>query len=86
MIIGFLITFTEPSVRVLGSQVEEITNGNIRKGFVTIAIAVSMMLAVSLSTVKIIFDVSIWYILGVGYGLILLLMPFSNTTFVSPIM
>ncbi|MBR2909775.1 MAG: DUF1538 domain-containing protein [Clostridia bacterium] len=83
VIIGFLITFTEPSVRVLGSQVEEITNGNIRKGFVTIAIAVAMMLAVSLSTVKIIFDISIWYILGVGYGLILLLMPFSNTTFVS---
>lgn len=83
VIIGFLITFTEPSVRVLGSQVDEITNGNIRKGFVTIAIAIAMMLAVSLSTVKIIFDISIWYILGVGYGLILLLMPFSNTTFVS---
>lgn len=83
VIIGFLITFTEPSVRVLGSQVEEITNGNIRKGFVTIAIAVAMMIAVSLSTVKIMYDISIWYILGIGYGLILLLMPFSNTTFVS---
>ncbi|MBQ3158526.1 MAG: DUF1538 domain-containing protein [Clostridia bacterium] len=83
VIIGFLITFTEPSVRVLGSQVEEITNGNIRKGFVTVAIAVAMMLAVSLSTLKIIYDISIWYILGIGYGLILLLMPFSNTTFVA---
>lgn len=83
IIIGFLITFTEPSVRVLGSQVEDITNGNIRKGLVTIAIAIAMMFAVSLSTIKIVYNIPIIYILGIGYGLILLLMPFSNTTFVS---
>ena len=83
IIIGFLITFTEPSVRVLGAQVEDITNGNIRKGLVTIAIAIAMMFAVSLSTIKIIYNIPILYILGIGYGLILILMPFSNTTFVS---
>ena len=83
VIVGFLITFTEPSVRVLGTQVEEVTQGNIRSGFVKISIAVAMMLAVSLSTIKILCNISIWYILGIGYGLILLLMPFSNTTFVS---
>jgi len=83
LIIGFLITFTEPSVRVLGSQVEEVTQGNIRAKLVTIAIAVAMMIAVSLSVLKIIFNFSIWYIIGIGYGLILILIPFSSSTFVS---
>lgn len=83
LVLGFLITFTEPSVRVLGSQVEDVTQGNIRRSMVTVAIAIAMMIAVSLSTMKIIFNISIWWIIGIGYGLILLLMPFSNTTFVS---
>lgn len=81
--IGFLITFTEPAVRVLGVQVEEVTQGNIRRNFVTVAIAVAMMIAVSLSTLKILYNFSVWYVVGIGYGLILLLMPFSRTTFVA---
>ena len=83
VIIGFLITFTEPAVRVLGAQVESVSQGNIRRVVVTIAIAVSMMLAVSLSSIKIMYNISIWYILGIGYGIILLLMPFSSSTFVA---
>ncbi len=83
LIIGFLITFTEPSVRVLGSQVEDVTQGNIRRKLVTLAIAVAMMVAVSLSTIKILYDISIWYIVGIGYAIILILMPFSSNTFVS---
>lgn len=83
IVIGFLITFTEPSVRVLGSQVEEITQGNIRRRLVTIAIAFAMMLAVTLAIVKIIFNISIWWIIGLGYLLIVILMPFSSNTFVS---
>ncbi len=83
LVIGFLITFTEPSVKVLGAQVEEVTQGNIRKNLVLIAIAASMMIAVTLSILKIIYNFSIWYIVGIGYGLILVLMPFSSSTFVS---
>ncbi len=83
VIIGFLITFTEPAVRVLGAQVESVSQGNIRRVVVTIAIAISMMLAVSLSSIKIMYNISIWYILGIGYGIILLLMPFSSSTFVA---
>ncbi len=82
VIVGFLIAFAEPSVRVLGAQVEDITKGNIRRRLVTFAIAIAMMIAVSLSILKIYFDFSIWYIIGIGYGLILILLPFSSTTFV----
>ena len=83
LLIGFLITFTEPAVRVLGVQVEELTQGNIRSTFVTYAIAVALMVGVSISALKIIFDFSIWYVIGIGYGLILILLPFSSNFVVS---
>lgn len=83
VIIGFLITFTEPAVQVLGMQVDEVTKGNIKKGSVIFAIAIAMMLAVSIFVIKVLFNLSIWWIVGVGYGLILLIMPFSSTNFVA---
>lgn len=83
VIIGFLITFTEPAVKVLGSQVDDVTQGNIKKSSVILAIAIAMMFAVSIFVVKIIFNLSIWWIVGIGYGLVLLIMPFSSTNFVS---
>ena len=83
IVIGFLITFAEPAVKVLGGQVEEVTQGNIKKSVVIVAIAIAMMSAISIFVVKIIFDISIWWILGIGYGLILILMPFSSSTFVA---
>lgn len=81
VLVGFIITFTEPSVRVLGAQVEDVTQGNIRRNIVVLSIAVAMMLAVSLSTIRIIYDIPFWIIMAVSYGLIFILMPFSSDTF-----
>lgn len=83
VLIGFLITFTEPAVKVLGMQVDEVTQGNIKKNSVVVAIAIAMMLAVSVFALKVIFNLSIWWIVGIGYGLVLLIMPFSSTRFVA---
>ncbi len=80
---AFSIVFTEPSIRVLGAQIEAETQGNINRKIVNIAIAIAMSLAVSLSAIKIYYNISIWYFLGIGYGLIVLLMAFSPSLFVS---
>lgn len=80
---AFAIVFSEPSIRVLGSQIEAETQGNISRKFVVISIAVSMVVAVVLSAVRIYFDISIWYFLGIGYGIIALCMLFSDQLFVS---
>ena len=81
VVVGFVITFTEPAIRVLGAQVEDITQGNITRNGVTIALAISMCFAVLLAGLKIIFDLDIMVILTVGYGLACLLMLFSSKTF-----
>ena len=83
LVLGFSISFTEPAVRVLATQVEDVTQGNISRRGVMVAIAISMMLAVFVAGLKIIFDISIYYILVVGYALIVLLMFISPNTFTS---
>lgn len=80
---AFSIVFTEPSIRVLGAQIEAETQGNVNRKIVNVAIAIAMALAVSLSALRIYFNISIWYFLGIGYGLIVLLMAFSPSLFVS---
>lgn len=83
VVFAFAIVFTEPSIRVLGSQIEAETQGNINRKVVNIAIAIAMALAVSLSAIRIYYNISIWYFLGIGYGLIVVLMAFSPSLFVS---
>lgn len=77
------IVFTEPAIRVLGAQVEAQTQGNINRKVVNIALSVAMAVAVSLSAVRIYFNVSIWYFLGIGYGLIAILMIFASPLFIA---
>ena len=79
--LGIVITFTEPAVRVLGSQVEDITQGNISRRGVIVAIAISMALAVIVTSLKILFSIDTLYIVIPGYVLIIVLMVFTNSTF-----
>jgi len=81
LILGFFICYTEPAVRVLSAQVEDITQGNITKSGVMIAIAISMMLAVFIAGLKIIFNIPTFHILIVGYALVIFLMFFTPKTF-----
>ncbi|MBQ7466698.1 MAG: DUF1538 family protein [Clostridia bacterium] len=82
-VLGFLITFTEPAVKVLGKQVEDITMGNVKKYVVIIAIAIAMTFAVTLALLKILCGLQMIWIVAIGYGVALVLMPFSSNTFTS---
>ena len=80
---AFAIVFTEPAIRVLGAQIESETQGNINRRIITISMGVSMVIAVVLSALRIYYVINIWYFIGTGYGIIAVLMLFSNTMFVS---
>lgn len=81
VVIGFVITFSEPSVMVLAKQVQSATKGNISKGFVMIAIAISMSLAILISTLRIIYKINFFYIIVIGYLVALVLMFFVPSIF-----
>lgn len=74
IVLGFIITFSEPSVIVLSRQVQKTTKNNIPYIVVMLAIAVSMAVAIMLSALKIIYNINFFYIILVGYLIALILM------------
>lgn len=82
-LMAFSIVFNEPAIRVLGAQIEAETQGNINRKIIVITMAVSMVIAVVVSAVRIYFGINMWYFLGIGYGVIALLMLFADPLFVS---
>ena len=74
VVLGFVITFCEPSVIVLSKQVESVTKGNISSVVVMISIAISMVLAILISALRILYHINFLYIIVGGYLLALALM------------
>lgn len=66
-LVGLLIVLAEPAIGVLVKQVENISAGTIKKRTMRIALCISMAFAVGFSMLRIIFEISIWYIIGIGY-------------------
>lgn len=66
-IIGMLVVLAEPAVHVLNKQVEEITDGNVSKKSMLIALSVGVGISICLSIIRIIYNFSILYYLIPGY-------------------
>lgn len=71
MVIGCVMVLAEPAVGVLANQVEEISNGKIKKSKLYLALCVSMAVALGLSMLRIICNIPIWYFIVPGYALAL---------------
>jgi len=83
VVLGFIITFCEPSVIVLSKQVESVTKGNISSLVVLISIAISMAFAILISALKILFHINFLYIIVAGYVIALALMFIVPSIFTS---
>jgi hypothetical protein len=81
-VLGFAITLSEPAVTVLGEQVEDITNGYIKKMTMRITLAVGIGFASLLSLFKILTDTNILWFLVPLYAAALVLMIFTSKLFV----
>jgi hypothetical protein len=80
MVIGYFIVAAEPAVHVLNKQVEDVSQGAITQKVMAKALAIGMSLALGIAMVRILFNISILYILVPGYVFALVL-----TFFVPPI-
>ena len=81
-ILGAAITLSEPAVTVLGEQLEEISNGHIRKMTIRMTLAIGIGFASVLSIIKIITQVNILYFLAPLYAISLIMMKFTPPLFV----
>lgn len=82
LVIGACVVAAEPAVHVLTKQVEEITNGSIRRSTMLFGMALGVGIAMALGMVRILFGVSIWWIVIPGYIISLTLSRFTPSLFV----
>ena len=66
-VIGALTVLAEPAIKILITQVEEITNGLIKKVTMLVALAIGVGMAILLALLRIYLDFSILYLLIPGY-------------------
>jgi hypothetical protein len=72
-VLGFAVTVAEPDVHVLSQYVDEVSGGEIGKWQLILPVALGLGIFVAMSMVRIIFNISIkWVLLG-GYALVMIL-------------
>ncbi len=81
-VLGAAITVSEPAVAVLGNQIEELTNGHIKKLTISLTLALGIGVASMLSVLKILTQVNILYFLLPLYAIAIAMMKFTPRLFV----
>ncbi|MCC5913270.1 MAG: DUF1538 domain-containing protein [Balneolaceae bacterium] len=83
-ILGFAVTVAEPDVHVLAGYVDQVSDGEIGKWTLIIPVALGLGVFVSLSMARIVFNVSIKWLLFGGYSIVfaLALSPWVSEQFV----
>ncbi|MEG1527958.1 MAG: DUF1538 domain-containing protein [Clostridia bacterium] len=76
-LIGFFIVVAEPAVHVLNEQVEQISNGLIKKKQMMLSLMFGVSLAVALSMLRIVASLSIWWFILPGYAVAFILSLFT---------
>jgi hypothetical protein len=83
LFLGFLTTWGEPAVRILAKQVELASNGSIRKTLVLYAVCIGVALWVAIGLLRIYYSISLIYLIGPGYLLVICLVWFGDRDFVA---
>jgi hypothetical protein len=81
-LMGFVVTVAEPDVRVLATQIDLVSQGEISKNLLILVVALGVAIFVGLAMLRIILSIPITYVLVVGYGLVFLLAAFTPPNFV----
>ena len=82
MLLGASVVLAEPAIWVLTKEVEETTEGHIKRNIMFVAMCIGVACALLLAMLRIIFSLSIWAFILPGYILVILLMIKSPTLFV----
>ncbi len=80
---GLVATLAEPAVRIMSYEVEKASGGAIPARIIIIALSLGVALFVALGMTRLLLGLPLYYFLIPGYLLALVLLPFSNSTFIS---
>lgn len=81
-LLGYVVTVAEPDVRVLATQVEQVSGGAVDKQLLIQMVALGVAVFVGLAILRIILGFSLRLLLLISYGLVFLLSFFTPRQFV----
>jgi len=81
--LGFGATLAEPALNALGITVQNLTNGAFEKSMLLYAVSIGVGCGIALGVAKIIFTLSLTWLVIPGYGLALILTWVSSEEFVN---
>ena len=83
LILGFFISFAEPDLHILASQVSIITSGEFGRWLMVIVVSIGLGIMMTLGMLRILKDVPLKYTFLFAYGLIFILSLFSSPDFLA---
>ncbi|HQD25619.1 DUF1538 domain-containing protein [Methanoculleus thermophilus] len=80
-LLGFVATYAEPAVRVLGYQVAESSSGYIKESLIVYTLSFAVAISVSLGMARLVYGIPLLYILIPGYSLVIILLFLTDPEF-----
>ncbi len=80
-VLGFLVTFAEPQIRVLSQEVEEASAGYIRAPIILYTLCLAVAAFAALGMARTVYGIPLPYIIIPGYGLAVILLLFADRNF-----
>lgn len=82
-ILGFIISFAEPSLLILGNQIGEITMGAISSLTILIVVSLGIGIFMILGFLRLIYNLPLNIIIIISYGIVLILSIFTSPEFLA---
>lgn len=83
LLLGFVTTWGEPAVRILADQVDDASNGSIRRSLVLYAVCIGVSVFVGIGMLRIAYDISLLHLLVPCYALVMVIVWLSDRDFVA---
>lgn len=83
LLLGFLISIAEPDLHILAGQVDLVSDGVISKLGVILVVSVGVAAMIVLGLIRILYNVPLFKILTIVYGIVLLLSFFTTSEFLA---
>lgn len=80
-LLGFTATLAEPAVRILNDEIEKVSGGHINKTVMLYTLSTGVAISVSLSMLRVLTGISLWYFIIPGYVIALLLARYVKPIF-----
>lgn len=83
LFLGFIISFAEPGVMILATQIETVTSGAISSLIILIVVSVGIAVMLAFGFVRNLYKMPLYIILNICYGIVFILALFTSPEFLA---